>query len=293
MTTNQDVDSINSEAIAQIQGKSVYFDMVTSGRKEYVESFKKSCLAADVLELKVGAHVMCIKNSQERKYVNGSLGIVEAFDPLTTYPIIRLNNGRRLTMKPDTWQLTDGDKVRASISQLPLRLAWAITVHKSQGMTLDAARIDLSNAFVEGMGYVALSRVKSLQSLSLDGLNGMALRVSPLAKEIDGELQSRSEIAQSEMAATIKKWHEAEAQQPEDAPAPVKTGRSWADKLAAMRQEYPNAYKPWSEHDDKKLVVAFSEGKDIGELSALLGRHRGSVRQRLEKHLGPDVFSQQ
>lgn len=293
MTTNIDVDGINSEAIAQLEGESVFYDMATTGRKEYLDNFKKSCLAPEVLELKIGAHVMCIKNSQERKYVNGSLGMVEAFDPLTKYPIIRLLNGRTVTVKPDTWQLTDGDKIRASISQLPLRLAWAITVHKSQGMTLDAARIDLSNAFVEGMGYVALSRVKSLQSLSLDGLNGMALRVSPLAKEIDAELQSRSDNAQREYADTIRQWYEQEAKQPEDAPpVPIKTGRSWADKLAAMRQEYPNAYKPWAESDDQKLVSEFSAGKSIDDLSKLLGRHKGSIRQRLEKHLGADIFAQ-
>jgi superfamily II DNA helicase RecQ len=78
-------------------------------------------------------------------------------------------------------------------------------------MTLDAARIDLSRAFVEGMGYVALSRVRSLKHLILDGLNGMALRVSPQAKQIDTDLRSRSEQALQDHAAQIKQWHEDEA----------------------------------------------------------------------------------
>ena len=99
-------------------------------------------------------------------------------------------NGKVITMQPDTWELRDGDKKRASISQIPLRLAWAITVHKSQGMTLDAARIDLRKAFVEGMGYVALSRVKDIEHLYLVGINRMALQVSTEAADIDVHLRT-------------------------------------------------------------------------------------------------------
>jgi superfamily II DNA helicase RecQ len=94
--------------------------------------------------------------------------------------------------------------------QFPLRLAWAITVHKSQGMTLDSARIDLSRAFVEGMGYVALSRVRGLKHMILDGLNNMALRVSPLARELDAELQARSEQAKADHTDHLRQWLAAE-----------------------------------------------------------------------------------
>src|SRR5690606_35041988 len=113
---------------------------------------QRSVLAPPVLRLKKGALVMAVKNSAEKRYANGSLGIVVDFEPGTEYPWVEFFNGRTVCMLPDTWELRDGDKKRASISQVPLRLAWAITVHKSQGMTLDAARIDLRKAFVEGMG---------------------------------------------------------------------------------------------------------------------------------------------
>jgi hypothetical protein len=176
-----------------------------------VEQLQRSCLAPQVLRLKLGAQVMCIKNSQERKYVNGSLGKVVGFEKATDHPVVELTTGKTVVIRPDSWELMDGDKRRASIMQLPLRLAWAITVHKSQGMTLDAARIDLRRAFVEGMGYVALSRVRSIRHLILDGLNGMALRVSPLARQIEAELRAGSEKALQENAAAIKQWHEAEA----------------------------------------------------------------------------------
>ena len=141
-TRNIDVDAVNATHLLALGGDNYVYEMETTGKENYVASLKRSCLAVEELVLKEGALVMCIRNSQDKSYVNGSLGTVIGFEEGTDYPRVRLRNGRELTIRPETWELRDGDKKRASITQLPLRLAWAITVHKSKGMTLDAARID-------------------------------------------------------------------------------------------------------------------------------------------------------
>ena len=190
-TTNRDVDIINKKELAKIKGKSYFYSQETEGTKHYVEVLRRAILAAPILELKKGAHVMSIKNSPDGKYVNGSLG--EVVDFKYGDPVVKFNNGNTVRIKTSEWNLADGEIVLASIEQVPLKLAWAITVHKSQGMTLDGAEIDLSRAFVEGMGYVALSRVKNLHSLYLKGLNKMAITVSSEAIEIDKMLQKNVE----------------------------------------------------------------------------------------------------
>jgi hypothetical protein len=224
---------------------------------------------------------MAVKNSPEKKYVNGSLGIVKGFEPYTDYPIVEFRNGKEVSMVPDTWELRDGDKKRASISQIPLRLAWAITVHKSQGMTLDAAKIDLRKAFVEGMGYVALSRVKNLNSLYLTGINQMALKVSEDARQIDEVLRAKSK-QDAKRFASIKHV-------PIEKPARGKNASSWSEKIAQMRETYPNAYRPWTSSHDADLKQAFLAGKTVEQLSKLMGRHPGSIVIRLRKHFGDDV----
>ncbi len=284
-TVNIDVDKLNEAKLAQLDGDEITYEQTTTGSDMYIQSLQRSVLAPPALKLKKGALVMAVKNSAERKYANGSLGVVVDFAPHTEYPVVEFKNGKEMTMLPDTWEQRDGDKKRASITQIPLRLAWAITVHKSQGMTLDAARIDLRKAFVEGMGYVALSRVKNLNNLYLSGINQMALRVSEDAQTIDVVLRGKAAQDAKRFAHLAKN-----IEKRKNAPPPDKKSSSgWADKIAKMRETYPNAYRPWEAAQDDELKQEFQNGLSIQELSSLMGRHEGSIKIRLQKHFGEEV----
>jgi ATP-dependent DNA helicase PIF1 len=177
-THNVNVDTINDQQLALLKDDSQFYEMETSGRKQYIEQLQKSVLAPTTLELKVGAEVMFVANNFATGFANGTRG--QVIDFKDSYPQVRLHsNNRIITVEPHIWRYEEDGRERATVSQLPLRLAWAITIHKSQGMSLDSALIDLSRAFTYGMGYVALSRVRSIDGLFLSGINNMALRLHP------------------------------------------------------------------------------------------------------------------
>jgi hypothetical protein len=203
---NANVDSLNDRRLGEIRGKHHTFQMLSRGAPHLVENLKRGCLSPETLTLKEGAKVMFTKNDPAGAYVNGTLGVVESFTA-GGVPVVRTTAGRRIEVEPAEWKMDDGGKTLARISQLPLRLAWAITVHKSQGLTLDAAAIDLSHAFEYGQGYVALSRVRSLDGLHLVGYNQRALEVHPQVHAADLEFKKNSAVARKRFEAMDDKEH--------------------------------------------------------------------------------------
>jgi dephospho-CoA kinase len=193
-THNEDVDRINFENYKKLSGTEKTYVMENKGKKNIIEILKSSCLAHETLKLKVGARVMFIKNDIGKKYNNGTLGEVISFasDGL---PVVKTLDGNNINVIADSWKYEEDGKVLGQIEQLPLRYAWAITVHKSQGMTLDAAEMDLSKSFGFGMGYVALSRVRSLAGLKLLGIQSSALSMHPDIVVYDEQLKLRSDRA--------------------------------------------------------------------------------------------------
>lgn len=192
---NADVDRINDAALAEVDAPAKHFHMQTHGSAAMVAPLVRTCLSPEDLALKVGARVMFTKNDPQGAYVNGTTGTVVGFRS-DSYPLVETTLGALVGVEPVDWSLESEGRVLAKITQVPLRLAWAITVHKSQGMSLDAAVMDLSRAFEYGQGYVALSRVRTLEGLHLIGLNERALQVHPEVQEKDADFKERSDTAE-------------------------------------------------------------------------------------------------
>lgn len=293
---NADVDRINDVEIGKISGDMRTFAMTSQGKDTLVTSLKRGCLSPEMLALKVGARVMFTKNDIEHTYVNGTLGTVAGFVKESGYPIIKTNSGRSVIAEPEEWHIEDGGRVLAKITQIPLRLAWAITVHKSQGMSLDAAHMDLSQAFEYGQGYVALSRVRTLAGLSLSGLNERALEVHPevAARDRDFKLQSaaarkafeameereHAELVRNFIAASGGKEHSGSPVARRDVMSATPAKKYSVEE---MRKKYPNAYRPWSKEEDAKLSGLFKAGGKTKTIAETLGRQAGSIRSRLDK----------
>ena len=174
-----------------------------------------------------------------------------------------------INVLPASWRIEEEGKVKAEIGQYPLRLAWAITVHKSQGLSLDAALVDLSQSFEPGMGYVALSRVRSLDGLSLKGLNALALRVDDEVFSKDSEFRRQSER------------HSAEMQALDQADREAKQKRFLAKIGAVSGDSAKKSAKKLSTVERTKLLV--EEGKTLHEMAKERNLTADTILDHLEK----------
>jgi hypothetical protein len=172
---NVDVGKHNQDELYKIKSSSKYFHSSDAGGDAWRQFFDKNCPAPTTLELREGAQVVLLVNLDVKiGLVNGSVGtITKMYDNCVD---VMFANGPQL-IETYKWEVKQNEFdgltgtmkkiVLASRSQLPLKLAWALTIHRSQGSTLDRAEIDISEAFADGQVYVALSRVRSLSSLSI------------------------------------------------------------------------------------------------------------------------------
>jgi ATP-dependent DNA helicase PIF1 len=188
--TNADVDRINSYKVDQLPGELICFTSDDSGEAPFLETLDKNCLAPQKLCIKPGAQVMLLKNlDTEHGFTNGTRGYISKLsesEDQGVYPVVRFEiNGleQDFPMKKETFSIESFGKVVASRTQFPLRLAYAITIHKCQGMTLDKVELSLGGVFECGQAYVALSRASDMQGLRLLDFSASVVRAHPRVLE--------------------------------------------------------------------------------------------------------------
>ncbi|MEY3784166.1 MAG: hypothetical protein RLZZ230_488 [Candidatus Parcubacteria bacterium] len=274
-THNADVDAVNNQKLAQLKGPAKRYTMKGTGRKQLIEGLVKNCLSPEALILKEDAMVMCTKNNFEAGYVNGTLARVIRFDE--GFPVIETMEGKEIIIKSTTWEMTEENKVLASIEQLPLRLAWAITVHKSQGMSLDAAEIDLSKAFVYGQGYVALSRVRSLDGLKILGMHPNALQVDP--KIVLQDVKFHSESGSVEEA--FEEMEEKEVEEMHERFVVAHGGKVPNESEIAVPRTGISKVKAESTHVVTKGLLL--EGRDVADIAKVRDITETTVWAHIEK----------
>ncbi len=184
---NKDVDKVNNLRLKNLNSSTNYYKMPSAIKVGMIRDFNSNI--SRELRLKIGARVMFIVNNSISGYVNGTIAEIKDF--VDGLPLVKFlnSNGEYLLVSPYSWYSNE-----LTISQIPLKLAWSVTIHKCQGMSLDEAYIDLSKSFTKGMGYVALSRLKSINGLHLGGLNKMALLVDRDVIDFDKDLKKASSL---------------------------------------------------------------------------------------------------
>lgn len=217
-TVNKNVDEYNVAELAKNKNVRIAIRSEhTFGSKAEAEKLIKLHAIPEFVEYKIGATVMLTTNYRSGTgdfLANGSIGIVTG--QIGGEPMIRFNDGQHLIINKKDYNSTKKHAVRskdnpdeshsyeeivATVKQLPLKLGYAITVHRSQGQTFDGVVADLSKVFTAGLGYVALSRVRNLEDLVITGWNPKALDLDPLSKKISFFVKRRALETREEFIA--------------------------------------------------------------------------------------------
>lgn len=207
-TTNRNVDTYNNDRLDENPNPAKNFKTIKLlGSAKDLEALKRDHNIPETVRLKKGATVIVTRNlttpDGDLLAANGSVGKVETFHNGDVQ--VRLNDGsvvdvskqrasisKRKTTKNEDGETITFDEETAAVLYMPLKLGYAITVHKSQGQTLDGIEVDLSRCFSPGLGYVALSRVRNADSMVISKINDDAFRVNPLCKQISTFVKRKS-----------------------------------------------------------------------------------------------------
>lgn len=188
-STNEECEAFNQKRIKQIDGKLYTFEAEIRGKRNHKykhdkEAIVRDCIAKQILQLKINTKVIALCNDPKMRYMNGSIGYVTACDEKNYIVSVRFDNNKdTIKLRRHVWMRMGFDgKPKAKFKQIPLLPAYALTIHKSQGMTLDSAVIDCKNIFACGQLYVALSRVRKLENLKVMNFDKKQIIVSKEVK---------------------------------------------------------------------------------------------------------------
>lgn len=200
-SVNAHVDAVNDKFLSELPGTPRTYEMKTSFLKQgqtvdtntidrAIEAIKKGCQAPEVLSLKVGAQVMLLKNLDVAAGLcNGSRGVVIGFDD-EGVKVSFLDVPMPVTVTKHQWR-SEMDYGVISVIQLPLKLAWSLTIHKAQGASLDLVDVNLDKVFAEGQVYVALSRARTVEGLTLSAFNPSSVKTNKRVKKFYAELTAQ------------------------------------------------------------------------------------------------------
>lgn len=289
MTHNRQVDYVNETELEKLDSKPYTFVAAVTGTFP-----EESYPTADSLTLKKGAQVMFIKNDPERRFINGTLGEVKSIDK-NSIAVRLAESGAIIDVEPVEWQNIryqfDEESKEISSKQIgrfkqyPLKAAWAITVHKSQGLTFDKAIIDVHAAFSPGQAYVALSRCRTLDGLVLS--SPVSASVFMRDNAVDAYMNYISRPVEELAFSSCYEYFEYEKKPESEEVAPV--------KKVKVNQEKPKKVNKEEPRDDtgKKLSTfecsyrLYNQGNTIEQIA----EKRGLNQSTIEGHLARFVAS--
>lgn len=287
MTHNRQVDYVNETELEKLDSKPYTFVAAVTGTFP-----EESYPTADSLTLKKGAQVMFIKNDPDRRFINGTLGEVKSIDK-NSIAVRLAESGTVIDVEPMEWQNIryqfDEESKEISSKQIgrfkqyPLKAAWAITVHKSQGLTFDKAIIDVHAAFSPGQAYVALSRCRTLDGLVLS--SPVSASVFMRDNAVDAYMNYISRPVEELAFSSCYEYFEYEKKPEPEAVAPV--------KKVKVNKEKPKKEKKEELRDDtgKKLNTfeysywLYNQGNTVEQIAEKRGLNQSTIEGHLARYV--------
>lgn len=316
--TNQKADEINLRESNALPGKTVKYSAQVKGTVGPGDK-----MTMDELSLKIGMQVMTLINDMNEGFQNGSIGKVAALE--SDHVDVRLNNGRLVTVTMHDWEIlgyeVQEDKlekvVLGNFKQLPLKIAYAITIHKSQGQTYSSVNIS-PDCFAAGQLYVALSRAKTAKGMSLEHMitrsalrTSLAVRrfyeeliesadtfevehltlfdINETTDEASGVTDDSYELPWDDNGDSDDSYATNEYDEPEKRSSiydkVMNMDDDTADSCTMYRsiKSHPSAYAPWTEEEDKQLVQEVRQGLKVKQMAEIHQRTNGAIRSRIKK----------